>query len=180
MDGTGKSTAVRELVHELDARLRPAQRLANPAGRRWLARRTQALDREIPARAQDFIETAVRLANVAVNSLQALLFGGLTVMDRHLHCQLVLRRVRGLPQGIVLPWLAQISTRDALVVVLDTDVNTAFTRIVSRNEDHESLSYLEATRAEYLRLASTNHWPVLNSGQPPQQVVAELQALLGQ
>lgn len=65
-------------------------------------------------------------------------------MDRHLYCQLVLRHVRGHKPGILLPWLAKKSAEGTTVILLDVDPYLASQRINARDEDEESVEYLQA------------------------------------
>jgi len=178
-DGAGKTTAITELVAGLQAEGIPAQQLANSAGRLWLNRMARRLSINVPEPLQDVIETSIRFLNVALNSINATRFRGLSVMDRHVYCQLVLRRLRGRFAGILLPWAAGRTTRHAVIVVLDVPPMLAFERITSREDDYESLEYLGRSRAEYLKLARTNNWPVIDSSQPMEQVVAQLRRLAG-
>lgn len=177
MDGAGKTTTIRELVRSLELRGQAAQSLANPAGRRWLTRAEQKLGLTMPIALQDAMETMIRTGNIALNARRAALFPGMTVMDRHLFCQLALRSIRQLPHGRFLTWLARNSVQRAQVVVLDVDVRTAHARIVARGEDSETYAFLHASRAEYLRLAATHGWPVIDATQSTARVVDELMTL---
>lgn len=178
-DGAGKSTAIAELADQLRLAKVPVQCLANASGRRWLSRRADALGITFPTLTQDLIEAVLRTINVAINSLRASSFDGVSLMDRHLYCQLVLRQVRGMPLGLAMPWLARRSVKHAQVVVLDIAAEVAFARIEARGEDSESFEYLSSSREEYLRLARMNGWHVIDASQSTSRVVAELQALLG-
>ncbi|WP_404288968.1 thymidylate kinase [Glutamicibacter arilaitensis] len=178
MDGAGKTTTIRELVRTLELRGQTAQGLANPAGRRWLSRAALGLGITVPLMIQDKIETMIRIGNIALNTARIAQFSGVTVMDRHLFCQLALRGIRQLPHGRILPWMARKSVQQAQVVVLDVDVRTAHSRIVARGEDSETYAYLHASRAEYLRLAAANGWPVVDATQSTTRVVNELLALV--
>lgn len=177
-DGAGKSTIISALVNELEHDGYPAQRLANTAGRRWLNRRSRSLGITFSPLIQDFIESTIRGANVVSNSMRANRFNGLSVMDRHIYCQLVLRQLRGQFSGFILPWLARKSTKSALIIVLDVPPEVAQHRVNTREDDFESLDYLHASRGEYLNLAKINNWPIVDSSQPVAQVVAELRLLL--
>lgn len=179
IDGAGKSTAISTLVQELKLEHVPARRLANAAGRRWINNFSQNSGVQIPRRMQDLIETMFRLVNVARNSFTAAQAPGLTVMDRHLYCQLVLRRVRGHRSGVLLPWLARKSTENTTVILLDIDPHLAFQRINARAEDEEPLEYLQSARAEYLRLAKLHGWLVLDASGTTTQLVDELRMIAG-
>lgn len=177
-DGSGKSTAINALVSKLRQQNFKAQRLANPAGRRWLNQRIEDSRFKLPIPAQDGIESVLRLGNVVINTIRASLFSGITVMDRHLACQLALRQVRHLPQGKLLLWLALAHARDARVVVLDVGADTAYSRIKLRGEDSEPLAFLAASRNAYLELAAKHNWTVISSAQSVDGVVDELLTVL--
>jgi len=179
IDGAGKSTTIATLVQELNNDQIPARRLANAAGRQWLNNFSQNTGIHIPRLIQEQIETTLRLVNVTRNSFTAAQAPGLTVMDRHLYCQLVLRHVRGHKSGALLPWLARQSTENATVILLDIDPDLAFQRIKARAEDEESLEYLQAARIEYLRLAKLHGWLVLDASVPPTQLVDQLRMIVG-
>lgn len=179
-DGAGKSTVIAALVKDLERSGLAAQQLANTAGRRWLNRRSRELGLSLSPLLQDFIESVIRGANVLLNSLKADRFCGISVMDRHIYCQLVLRQLRGQFSGFILPWLARRSTKNALIVVLDVPPELAHYRVHTREDDFETLDYLRASRGEYLNLAKANGWPVIDSSRPIAQVVAQLRALLAQ
>ncbi|MET1034947.1 MAG: dTMP kinase [Arthrobacter sp.] len=178
-DGSGKTTAAAGLVASELGAGRPAQHLRNPAGRRWLARVTGPLGPRVPPRWADRFESAVRTLNVLAAHARAARFVGVTVMDRHLACQLVLRRVRGLPPGLFLPWLERALPRPDAVVLLDVPAETAHARIAARGEDSESLGYLRAARTEYLALAASRGWHVVDAGGSPDEVVDRVLAAAG-
>ncbi|MGX1750644.1 dTMP kinase [Glutamicibacter protophormiae] len=178
-DGAGKTTSAQALASSLERDGFAARFAANVSGRRWLTRRSRAWGLDFPTFTQDFIEAVIRTANVAVNSLRARSFNGLTVMDRHLYCQLVLRRVRGQPLGLLMPWLAHKSVERSLVVVLDVEAKVAYNRIASREDDFETLEYLQSSRLEYLRLAKDNGWSIIDGSQSIRQITAELRFLAG-
>lgn len=178
IDGSGKSTAVAALVHALKQEDVLAQRVANPAARKWLNHRVANSRFEISRATQDGIESIFRLFNVARNTIKASLFSGVTVMDRHVACQLALRQVRGLPQGRFFLWLALACAKDADVVVLDVGADTAYSRIQQRGEDTETKEFLEASRNAYLEMAARHKWTVISSAQRVDGVVEELLAVL--
>lgn len=179
IDGAGKSTAITTLVQELHSDQIPARRLANVAGRRWLNNFSQSSNIQIPYGLQNLIETAFRSLNVCRNTFIATQSPGLTVMDRHLYCQLVLSHVRGRKSGALLQWLAQRSTKQTTLILLDIDPYLAYERINARAEDKEPLQYLQAARAEYLRLAQLNDWLVLDASLPTTQLVDQLRMIAG-
>lgn len=178
-DGAGKSTVIEALTQQLLNERIPARRLANAAARSWLTRFSRRLGITFPTFTQDFFETSIRGFNVARNMVSAAHSGGLSVMDRHLYCQLVLRRLRGHPSGLLLPWLAAKSTERARIILLDIDPHLAYERIVSRGMDHETLEYLSDSRDEYLRLAHVHGWIVLDASLPTSQLVEQLRLIIG-
>lgn len=177
VDGAGKTTTAAALVAEEARAGREAVVLRNRSGRRWLARTSARWGVEVPARWADRFETVVRTANVLVSQVRAAHRDGLVVIDRHLVCQSVLRQVRGLPPGRVLPWLAVRALRGAVVVVLDVPAETARARILARGQDHESLEYLRAARAAYLELAGALGWTVVDATGAPESVLARITGL---
>ncbi|MCS3493471.1 dTMP kinase [Arthrobacter sp. JUb119] len=178
-DGAGKSTTIEALVQQLRNDRIQARRLANVAARSWLTKFSRALGMTFPTFTQDFFETSIRSFNVARNMLFAARSPGLSVMDRHLYCQLVLRRLRGHPPGLLLPWLAAKSTEHARIVLLDIDPILAFERINSRGKDDESMEYLRDSRNEYLRLAQVHGWITLDASLPTSQLVEQLRLVIG-
>jgi dTMP kinase len=175
IDGAGKTTTAASLVAAEREAGGTAFVLRNRSGRRWLARTSARARVELPMRWTDRVETVVRIANVIVSQLRAWHRGGLVVVDRHLVCQLVLRRVRGLPSGRVLPWLAVASLRADAVVVLDVPAETAQKRILTRAEDHETLTYLRAARSAYLDLARAEGWSVVDATATTEAVLTRIQ-----
>ncbi|GGG71066.1 thymidylate kinase [Kocuria dechangensis] len=174
IDGAGKTTTAAALVAAERESGREAILLRNRSGRRWLARTSARFGVEVPVRWADRVETVVRTANVLVAQARAGRRDGLVVIDRHLVCQLVLRRVRGLPPGRVLPWLSARWLHGAVVVVLDVPAETARARILARGEDDESLEYLRTTRATYLEFAGARGWAVVDATGAPEAVLARL------
>lgn len=174
IDGAGKTTAAAALVAAERASGRPALVLRNRSGRRWLARASARLGVEVPVRWADRVETVVRAANVLVSRARTGRRSGLVVVDRHLVCQLVLRKVRGLPPGRVLPWLADAWLRADAVVVLDVPAETAQERILSRGEDDETLEHLRAARSAYLDLARARGWSVVDATGTTETVLARI------
>lgn len=174
IDGAGKTTTAAALARAQRDSGMPAVVLRNPAGRRWLGRVSARLGLEPPARWMDRIETAVRTGNVLVCEIRARHRGGLVVVDRHLVCQLVLRRVRGLPQGRFLPGLAAALLGESTVVVLDVPAEIAYERIRARGEDLESLDFLRATRAAYLGFAGVHGWRVVDATGTTESIVRRI------
>lgn len=176
IDGAGKTTTAAALAAAGRESGRLAIVLRNRSGRRWLARVSARCGLELPVRWADRFETVVRTINVLVSHMRAGHRAGLVVIDRHLVCQLVLRQVRGLPPGRVLPWWAERSIRPYAVVVLDVPARIAQQRILSRGEDHESLDYLRTARTAYLELARTGGWSVVDATATTEVLVAQIAA----
>ncbi|MFC4904092.1 thymidylate kinase [Kocuria oceani] len=177
IDGAGKTTTAAALVAAEQEAGRPGVVLRNRSGRRWLARTSARVGVEVPVRWADRFETVVRSTNVLVCQVRAARRDGLVVIDRHLVCQLVLRRVRGLPPGRVLPWLAVTVLDGVVVVVLDVPAKTAHARILARGQDDESLEYLRAARAAYLEFAGVRGWIVVDATGAPEAVLSRLTGL---
>ena len=175
IDGAGKTTTAATLVAAERELGRPAIVLRNRSGRRWLTRRSARAGVDLPVRWVDGMETVLRTANVLVTQVWAAHRGGLVIIDRHLVCQLVLREVRGLPPGRVLPWLAVALLRADAVVVLDVAAETAQERILTRAEDHETLTYLRAARSAYLDLARTHGWSVVDATATTETVLTRIE-----
>lgn len=174
IDGSGKTTTAAALAAAERAADRRALLLRNRSGRRWLIRAGRRVGRDLPVQCSDRVETVVRTVNVALSHVRAVPTDGPAIMDRHLACQLVLRRVRGLPPGRVLPWLSDRLLRRALVVVLDVPAETAHARIVARGEDDEPLDFLRATRSAYLQLAASHGWTVVDATGSTREVLARI------
>ena len=178
IDGAGKSTAGRLLVSTLQEAGAPARHLAHPAGRRLWTRLDDAREARLPARFHDVLETGVRLINVAASTLHRQHYSGFQVLDRHVYCQLALRRARGLPPGRWLPSLARCAAGQAQVAVLDVDAATAYQRICQRGEDHEPFEHLRRLRLAYLELAAEHSWEIIDATPPAEQVACKLRGLI--
>ncbi len=175
IDGVGKTTTAEALARAERVSDLPALVLRNPAGRRWLGRVSARFGLEPSVPWTDRLETVVRAVNVLVSEARARHHRGSVVIDRHLVCQLVLRRVRGLRQGRLLPWMAHALLAANTVVVLDVPAEIAYERIRARGEDLESLSFLRATRAVYLELAGARGWSVVDATGSTESIVAQIE-----
>lgn len=174
IDGAGKTTTAVALAAAARATGQPAIMLRNRSCRRWLIRTSHRFGKELPVRWSDRVETVVRTVNVLLAHARAARKGQLTVMDRHLVCQLVLRDVRGLPPGRLLSWLSDRLLRTETVAVLDVPAETAYERIRVRGEDHEALDYLRATRTAYLDLARSRGWHVVDATTTPDAILSQI------
>ncbi len=94
-------------------------------------------------------------------------------MDRHVACQLVLRSVRGLPQGVVLPWILARLPRPDAIILIDVPADVAYSRILRRGEDSETMAYLSSSREAYLEIALARGWHIVDGLGTPQQVAAD-------
>ncbi len=172
IDGSGKTTTAAALAAAEREEGRRAIMVRNRSGRRWLIRAGHRIGRDLPVQWADRIETVVRTVNVLLSHVRAGCAGDLTIMDRHLACQLALRTVRGLPPGRFLPWLSERLLSRATVVVLDVPAETAHARIVARGEDDEPLDFLRATRSAYLQSASAHGWTVVDATGSTREILA--------
>jgi dTMP kinase len=174
IDGSGKTTAARALVSAALADGKNALLLNNYAGRRRMSLLAARYGVQLPPRLADAVESTLRVANVLISHVRARRFRGLTVMDRHLYCQLALREARGLPRGRLLPWLLRTLPAPDLVIYLDVGPQQAHDRIVARGTDEESLADLTSLRDAYRSLPEFAAFTVLDAGPPEQAVLAEL------
>lgn len=179
IDGAGKTTTAAALAAAERKSGRPAVVLRNRSGRRWLARTSARVGLELPVSWADRVETVVRTINVLVSQARAGRRDGLVVIDRHLVCQLVLRKVRGLPPGCVLPWASATLLHPDAVVVLDVPVETAHERILTRGEDLESRDFLRSSRAAYLELARARGWSVVDATGATETIIALIEEATG-
>jgi dTMP kinase len=174
IDGSGKTTAARSLVAAARAEGSKALLLSNYAGRRRMSVLSTTLGIRLPARLADAAETTMRVVNVLVSTVRATRFQGLVVMDRHLHCQLALRRARGLHRGRFLPWLLRALPAPDLVLHLEVSPEEAHRRIVARGSDEESLADLTALRNAYRSLPEYPGMVKIDAGGSPADVLGRL------
>lgn len=179
IDGSGKTTAARALVSAALAEGRDALLLSNYAGRRRMSLLSAKFGVQLPPKLADAVESTIRAVNVLVSHARASRFPGLTVMDRHLHCQLALRQARGLPRGRVLPLLLRMLRQPDLVIYLDVDPERAHERIVARGTDEETLADLTSLRDAYRSLPEFTQFTVLDADASQADVLAELTRILG-
>ncbi|XAS71592.1 thymidylate kinase [Micrococcaceae bacterium Sec5.1] len=178
IDGSGKTTAARALVDSAHAEGRNALLLSNHAARRRMSLISERFGWKLPTRGADFVETCVRVGNVLVSHARARNFSGLVVMDRHLYCQLALRRAAGLGQGRLLPWLVGKLPDPDLIVHLDVDPRRAHGRVMARGTDHEELEDLEAFRAAYRSLPEFADFLGVDANGTPDDVFAQLNRVI--
>ena len=174
IDGSGKSTAARDLVSTVRAGGSKALLLGNHAGRRSMSVLGERLGVRWPHRLADAVETTLRVYNVLVSHAKASRFDGLVVMDRHLHCQVALRTAKGLPRGRFLPWLLAVLPAADAVVHLEIDPQEAHRRIVARGTDNETLADLVALRDGYRAMPEYPGFVLLDADCPPAELAARL------
>lgn len=170
IDGAGKTTTATALVAGVRATGIRAQLLRNPAGRRWMSRAAGRFGTALPPVWANRLESVVRCVNVLLAHVRAAVFPGTTVMDRHLACQLVLRSVRGLPRGRLLPWLMARLPRPDAIILIDVPAEVAHARITARGEDSETMPYLVSAREAYLAIATAKSWHIIDGSDTPANV----------
>lgn len=178
IDGAGKTTAARAVVSQLHQRGIEAELFRNPGGRRtldrWASRHSRTAEALLGTRLLDSIETSFRILAVLRSTLQARRRRGAVLFDRHLQCQLALRQVRGLPAGVLLPWLLRVLPQPDLVVYLSVEPETAQERIASRNTDVETLEFLTALDASYRRLPGFGDYTLVDANGSEAETAAAL------
>lgn len=174
IDGAGKSTAGRLLARRLTSAGYPAVLARNPCGRSTLAAWSRRLGLTVPAGLLDAVETGIRCANVLVSQLRAATFPGIVLMDRHLHCQLALKRVKGLDHGRLLPWLLRLLPRPDVVFCLEVPAETALARIMERATDTEDVDGLETFDRAYRELEDFDSFVRIDAGTSSGQIVEDL------
>lgn len=174
IDGSGKTTAARALVDAARHSGINAVLLRNYAGRRAMSVLGAKTGVHLGPRPADFIETAVRTFNVLNSHRRARRFPGLVVMDRHLHCQLALRKAQGLPRGRLLPWLIRTLPQPDLVLHLDVDPREARARVIARGTDSERLEDLTSLREAYQSLPEFRRFTTIPAAGTPAEVLSRL------
>jgi dTMP kinase len=151
IDGAGKSTAAREVGELLPGT--PVLVLGNYSGRKTISALARRFGVSLPAQVADVLETAVRVFNVLLNHLRAARFDGVVIMDRHLYCQLALRKARGIRRRRALSALLRLLPPAQAVVYFDVTAEQAHERITLRGEDQEDLEDLQKFLLGYTALA---------------------------
>ncbi|WDF32811.1 thymidylate kinase [Arthrobacter agilis] len=178
IDGSGKSTAARKLEQAVAARGRAARVFRNPAGRRTMAGWWAVLSWTPGPRVLDALETSARVANMLVNQMRLRSFDGVAVLDRGLECQLALRAARGLPRGVVLPWLLRALPAPDVVVFVDVPVGLALERVGTRATDHEDPAALAALDEGYRGLPGFSSFIAVDGTRTAADVLGDLLALV--
>lgn len=171
IDGSGKTTAARNLAGWYHQEGGKALLLKNCAGRRFMTVWSRRLGINLNPRVADTAETVVRTINVLVSHARARAFDGLVVMDRDLHCQLALREARGLPRGTVLPWLNKVLPTPDAVIHLYVSPPRAHDRILTRATDEETVADLKNLLEGYRRLPEYADWTVVDAEASPGEVL---------
>ncbi|MET1089682.1 MAG: thymidylate kinase [Arthrobacter sp.] len=147
IDGAGKSTAAREAAKLLPDT--PVLVLGNYSGRKTISALAQRFKVPLPVHVVDVLETAIRVFNVLLNHVRAARFDGVVIMDRHLYCQLALRKARGIRRRRAVSTLLRLLPQAQAVAYFDVSAEQAHERIVLRGEDQEDLTDLEKFRKGY-------------------------------
>jgi dTMP kinase len=172
IDGAGKSTAAREVEALLPDI--PVLVLGNFSGRKTISALAQRLNVALPVQVVDVLETAVRVFNVLRNHLRAARFDGVVVMDRHLYCQLALRKARGIRRRRLLSVLLGLLPQAQAVVYFDVPGKLAHERIMVRGEDQETLEDLEKFREGYAALPWYPGFTVVDAGSSTEDSARQL------
>lgn len=178
IDGSGKTTAAEATVSAACQNGRNALILRNHAGRRRMSLLSAKLGVQLHPRLADLFETTVRIVNVLISHWRARGFSGLVLMDRHLHCQLALREMRGLPRGRFVPFLIRLLPQPDLVVYLDVDPRDAHQRILARGTDSENLEDLTSLRDAYQQLPEFPYFTNLAADGTQAEVLSRLRSAI--
>jgi dTMP kinase len=162
IDGAGKSTAAKA-VQELLPGI-PVLVLGNYSGRKTLVALAQRCGMPLPAHLADAVETVVRVFNVLLNHLRAARFDGVVIMDRHLYCQLALRKARGIRRRRAVEAVLRLLPAAHAVVYFDITAEQAHERIMVRGEDQETLVDLQRFLAAYTELPCYPGFSVVDAG----------------
>ena len=129
-------------------------------------------------RLQDLLETVARIWSVLLTELRLRRFDGVAILDRGLACQLALRGARGLPRGILLPWLQRVLPTPDVVVYFEVPVPTALARVDARGTDVETAEDLAALDAGYRQLPDFPTFTLVDADRPADDVAADLLRLI--
>jgi dTMP kinase len=176
IDGAGKTSAA-QAVKELFPRT-PVLVLGNYSGRKTISALAHRFHVPLPVQLADVLETVVRVFNVLINHLRAARFDGLVIMDRHLYCQLALRKARGIRRSRMLEALLGVLPRAQAVVYFDIPAELAYERIALRAEDQEHLEDLQRFRKAYLELPWYPSFAVIDAGGSVESSAQQLQQII--
>ncbi len=176
IDGAGKTSAA-QAVKELFPST-PVLVLGNYSGRKTISALARRFHVPLPVQLADVLETAVRVFNVLTNHLRAAHFDGLVIMDRHLYCQLALRKARGIRRRRMLEALLGILPKAHAVVYFDIAAELAYQRIALRAEDQENLEDLQRFRNGYTQLPCYPGFAVIDAGGTVRSSALQLQQII--
>lgn len=179
IDGAGKTTAGKLLTEQLCAAAYPATFTTNQSGRRSMAAWSHRRNLHPPVALLDAMETGIRCVNVLISHLRARRSSGAVIMDRYLHCQLALRRVRGIREGWILALLLKVIPTPDIIFYFDVDPEIAHARIDSRATDRETLEHLGAFDRAYKDLPQFPSFIVIDANPCAEQVVESILRELG-
>jgi dTMP kinase len=176
IDGAGKSTAARQVERLLPGT--PVLVLGNYSGRKTISALAQRFNVSLPLHVADALETAVRVLNVLLNHLRAARFNGVVIMDRHLYCQLALRKARGIRPRRMLEILLRLMPQPQAVVYFDVTAEQAHERITARGEDKEDLEDLQEFRKGYRELPCFPGFAVLDASGSTESSAIQLREII--
>jgi dTMP kinase len=179
IDGAGKTSAGELLTLRLSEKGYPATFTTNPSGRRSIGAWCERHRIHPPAVLLDAVETVIRCFNVAISHLRAGNHSRVVIMDRHLYCQLALRRVRGLRRGWFLPLLLRVLPAPEAVIYFDVGAEVAYNRIKSRASDTESLEHLTMFDRAYRELPDFQAFTIIDASRSTTDAVDDMMRALG-
>ncbi|WP_051485916.1 dTMP kinase [Nocardioides sp. J54] len=184
IDGSGKTTAARELARRLQASGQRARYFENAGGRppmNWLARRRGHADAAdwLGAERLQAVEQRVRHVLMRLASGWAALPGRrVAVLDRWTLCQYVAQRARRSGgEAAARRRYRRLPVPD-LLVFLDVAPAVARERLELRGKDVDELAWLEACDAAYRSLPEWTSMTVVDADRPADRVVDDLVSLL--
>jgi dTMP kinase len=181
IDGAGKTTAARHLVEQFTLRGRPARLLRNPGGRKNLdrlaARFGSSAERLLGSRMLGRLETLIRVLAL-LRLFLPVEPGAVTVLDRHLYCQLALLRMRGCRPGRLLRWALRHLPRPDAVVYFALPPVRAWERINRRGEDRETLEHLAAFDKAYRSLEDFPSFHLVDAGASLDEIQRQLERII--
>jgi dTMP kinase len=176
IDGAGKTSAAAAADELLPGT--PVQVLGNYSGRKTISALARRSGLPLPGQFADVLETAVRVFNILVNHARAARFDGVVIMDRHLYCQLALRKARGIRRHRMLEILLGILPQAQAVVYFDVSAEQAYERITLRGEDQEHLEDLQEFRRGYRDLPSFPGFAVLDASGSTESSAIQLKEII--
>lgn len=176
IDGAGKSTAAQAVAGLFPGT--PVLVLGNYSGRKTIAALAQRFRLPLPGQVADVLETTVRVFNVLLNHLRAARFDGVVIMDRHLYCQLALRKARGIRSRGLLEALLGVLPQAHAVVYFDIPAEQAHERIALRGEDQETLEDLQRFHKAYTELPWYPGFAVIDASGTTENSALQLQQII--